>query len=209
MSGSSSTMRTSRRSVGVTSPSYTGKARESRRSRGRRRILHFCRPQSVSVVSLARVYAHALSTAESSRSYVKGLAITSNTPSSPAGSAPATHFEQGVRAVFGDVDRVPFRTQHVLQRLPDGEVVVHDEHPAVKPAHAISPRSLRTPRPQLKIGMWGVRYSSLPFTAWKTVSRFAPCSSPYLKDQAPMLRTRVVSCRDCMIGLCVPSSSRA
>jgi len=37
--------------------------------------------------------------------------------------------------------------------------------------------------------------------AWKTVSRFLPCSRPYLKDHAPMLRTSVVSCRDCMIGL--------
>src|SRR5882762_6322262 len=89
MSGSSSTMRTSRRSVGLTSPSYTGKAPESRRSRVRRLVLHFSRPQSVRVLSRAGGYAHALSMAESSCSYVKGLAITSNTPSSPAGSGMA------------------------------------------------------------------------------------------------------------------------
>src|SRR6266403_49097 len=82
MSGSSSTMRTSRRSVGLTSPSYTGKAPESRRSRVRRLVFHFSRPQSVRVLSRAGCYAHALSMAESSCSYVKGLAITSNTPSS-------------------------------------------------------------------------------------------------------------------------------
>src|SRR6267142_1716448 len=89
MSGSSSTIRTSRRSVGVTSPSYTGKARESRRSMEGRPILHFCRPPSVKVVSLAGVYPHALSTAESNRLYEKGLAITSNTPSSSTASGMA------------------------------------------------------------------------------------------------------------------------
>ena len=60
----------------------------------------------------------------------------------------------------------------------------------------------------MKITMRAVSYSSRPFTAWNTVSRFLPCSSPYLKDQAPMLRTRVVCRRDCMIGLRAPSSSR-
>ena len=60
----------------------------------------------------------------------------------------------------------------------------------------------------MKIDMRAVSYSSPPFTAWKTVSRFLPSSSPYRKDQAPTLRTRVVSSRDCMIGLRVPSSSR-
>jgi len=53
----------------------------------------------------AGVYAHALSTAESSRSYVKGLAITSNTPSSPAGSGMALehhHRQPGQLVVVTD-----------------------------------------------------------------------------------------------------------